>query len=637
MQNQELPSQNSLIKTRSRFFSFLAFRVLIVSFVFIVVPLIFYAFFLFTQGYNQKLRDIFEELRLYQEDQNNYIDQMEINYLNFLDSFHKMVQIIQTDPSQVNKNVTMVLSEFASRSRITGIFYLKLMETGKLICTDSTQPLYLNIDFSPYFDIVALDTQSDNIFIGKDPVFDESLYLSYSVHDQDDKLVGFVALTVALDPLIDQISSLPSIYETNLSILNASFKVLTSTEPTLKQEVFFIPKTHKEENFVSDIDNLIELEPMEHFDNAFKFKMLGVKRFGLIARFPHTDGYLFLSVPAKVVIHELMRYLWQLGSFLIFITLIGGGSAYLLTLRISKPLQQLGVVMTKVGEGDLKQQFIYDPMGFEINYLGAQFNTMVSSLVTYIDEVQKERASKEAIKKELQIGHDIQNSILPEKIVVFPGIKVSVFFKAAKEVAGDFYDWMIIDSSLIITIADGVGKGVSSCLYSFDLRSIIRSFILTHDDFAKVISETNRLFCLDTKDTGNFVTAFMVKYNNQTRRLEYANCGHNHPFLKRQNGTIERLVAKGIAFGVETFETVDVKDTTLSEGDIIILYTDGINEAFNKRQETFGEKRLEEVIASSKAKDPDELIQEILKAVNTFTEGEDQFDDMTLVVCQVRE
>ena len=288
--------------------------------------------------------------------------------------------------------------------------------------------------------------------------------------------------------------------------------------------------------------------------------------------------------------------------------------------------------MGKIGQGDLTHRFHPDRLGFEINYLGDQFNQMVLSLTNYIEQVKREKAFKEAYQKELQIAREIQQSILPEGTIQFYNTETSLFFKPAKEVAGDFYDWIIKEDTLFITIADGVGKGVSGCLYAFSLRSTLIACETIFNDLSEITIKTNTIFCEDTKETGSFVTAFLAKYHAPSRELTYVNCGHNYPIIKRAGGHIERLETSGIAFGVDLFDTVDVRKTILEPNDYIIFYTDGITDAQDSNHKLFGEKRLISLIETCPYSSPQELLDLINQEIKLFTKDESQYDDMTLLI-----
>jgi sigma-B regulation protein RsbU (phosphoserine phosphatase) len=291
--------------------------------------------------------------------------------------------------------------------------------------------------------------------------------------------------------------------------------------------------------------------------------------------------------------------------------------------------------MEKAGKGDLDIRYTPDSAGFEINLLGDQFNQMCISLITYIEEVKRERAFKEAYQKELQIGREIQKSLLPEGNIDFSGIESCIYFQPAKEVAGDFYDWLIKGDEIFLNIADGVGKGISGCLYAFDLRSSLRTLEALYEDLSFIAIQTNATFLEDTKDTGSFVTAFLSKYNRRSKELTYVNCGHNYPILKRKNGITEKLETDGLAFGIDHFEKVEVKKTTLETGDYIIYYTDGLTEAQDINNKLFGEKRLFQLIESNSYKNPKELINLITNEINLFAKDREPYDDITIIAVKI--
>jgi sigma-B regulation protein RsbU (phosphoserine phosphatase) len=457
------------------------------------------------------------------------------------------------------------------------------------------------------------------------------------VQNSQGELIGVIGATVGLDKIVDQLDAVRSAYDTNVSIITKEGKVIATTDSHKMGLQFRLNSQSDKEAALEVGSNEIVLKKVAKYENGFSYYFEGETRFGVLNPFPHTDTYMLLSVPANIVLEQMYQYIWHLITLLLFILIVGGIATYLFTLRMAKPMNQLREVMVHVGEGDLETRFQKDPLGFEINYLGEKFNEMVISLVQHIEEANRERASKEAYAKELQIGHEIQQSILPKKEGSFPGIEMEVYFNPAKEVAGDFYDWMIRGNKVILTIADGVGKGVSSALYSFDLRSILRTFAMTEEDIGKIVVETNRLFMDDTKETGSFVTAFVAVFDSDRNTLNFVNCGHNHPIVRHASGSLARLEAKGIAFGVADFESVSVGHVVLIPGDLIVFFTDGISEAQNKKGELFGEKRLEQVIQSTAGKGPREVIQTILKAIDLFIDGADQYDDMTLIVFRILE
>ncbi|MCB1082345.1 MAG: PP2C family protein-serine/threonine phosphatase, partial [Chlamydiia bacterium] len=298
------------------------------------------------------------------------------------------------------------------------------------------------------------------------------------------------------------------------------------------------------------------------------------------------------------------------------------------------PLQSLIGVMDQVGSGDLSRRFEKESMGFEINALGEIFNETVDALNQNMEAVQKERIEKETYEKELKIGEEVQHSIIPERLPAFPGLKMAARFIAAKEVGGDFYD-LIPKERLMISIADSAGKGVSACLYSLSLRSMLRSFSELHSDLPTILKKTNNLFCQDTGNTGEFVTAFVAFFDPKTKVLEYSNCGHFPALRIKKNGEWDHLTTHGMALGVTLFEEVATANITLESGDLVVFFTDGIVEAHNEAMELFGEERLLHHLQEQKGKSPQEIVDAMIETVAFFAEGSPQFDDLTLIVVKV--
>lgn len=625
-------------KTNNALYGSLATRVLIISFIFIIIPLIFYSFIIYARDYEQRLNEIFEELHVAKDDQVNHISELEVLNLNFLFAVNGMINLVYEKYGELNKErIGPILQQFAAKEDITAIFFLEVKPNKDLICGYSTLPLYNGVNFTPYFSFQYLRTVHDNIFIARDPVFQHSLFFTLDIKDKNDNVVGILASSISLDSLIDRLGRLRTLYKSNISIMEENHKVIASSDPLYigtRFERVEKGKEHSESLGKDEMGEVVFLREQEGVPPRLRYKLLNVERLAVMGIFPQTEQYLIISIPAKVLLVEIYRYLRHLVIFLACILIVGGTAAYLLTIRMAQPLRQLRTVMQKVGEGDLDQTFTNDTMGFELNYLGNRFNEMVISLQDYIEEVKKERAFKEAYAKELEIGHDIQRSLLPHKEIHISGLKIGVFFSPAKEVAGDYYDWLEVDGKALLVVADGVGKGISGCLYAYDLRSILRSFATLEPDLKQIVMGTNKLFCSDTKETGNFVTAFIALYDPQTKKLLCVNCGHNFPYIKRKSGALEKIRLRGTAFGIDEFQNVELGEYEIEEGDLVIFFTDGITDAQNELGELFTEARLEHLIQISLATSPDELIQEVKSALTDFTQGVNQYDDITLLIIE---
>lgn len=318
---------------------------------------------------------------------------------------------------------------------------------------------------------------------------------------------------------------------------------------------------------------------------------------------------------------------------LIFI--FGGALTYLITRRMAKPLAALSDTMDKVAGGELAARYPKDRMGFEINVLGSHFNKMVNALVFQMESAKKERLAREVLANELRIGHEIQKSLFPKSVPDFPGLDIASGFIPAKEVAGDFYDLFTVGHKLMIVIADASDKGISACLYSLAVRSILRAEASSSLELPEIIRKANALFCLDTEESGTFVTAWVGIYDSRTRVLEYTSCGHPFAVVKRPSGIVEQLATSGIALGVVPFDQVPVASVQLSRGDLVLLYTDGVIEAHDLQEQLYGKKRLLNIIGRMEDPSSQAMVDAIFREVENFSSGAEQHDDMTLLALRL--
>lgn len=311
---------------------------------------------------------------------------------------------------------------------------------------------------------------------------------------------------------------------------------------------------------------------------------------------------------------------------------VGGLGTIWLIMKMARPLSQLAYVMEGVGNQDISLRYTSDPFGFEINNLGKRFNHMLDSLLRHMEEAKNERIHRERLSKELEIGHAIQQELLPDELPTMQGIEIAGRFVSAKEVAGDFYDlYPLSESTLFFAIADGSDKGISACLYSLIARSMLRAHAEGGEPLQGIVKQTNDLFCHDTKDSGNFVTAWVGTLNSQSGELTYASAGHMPAIWIRADGSLEELTTEGVALGVIEVEQVEVKTVTLPQGSQLLLYTDGVLDAQNEKGELFGKSRLIDYLKSASDFEPESLVAGLLEAIDEFTSGSEPYDDLTVL------
>lgn len=351
------------------------------------------------------------------------------------------------------------------------------------------------------------------------------------------------------------------------------------------------------------------------------------------------DLSLFTEVPGESALKiSKENLIFHISLLFLLIFVLGGFLTWWLTKRMARPLKGLTHAMARVGEGHLSSRYQKDLLGFEINLLGAQFNQMVENLVRYIEEVKKEKLAKELLLNELKIGHEIQKQIFPKEIPEVPGVQISGRFLPALEVTGDFYDLFFKNESktLVLTLGDAAGKGISACLFALVLRSLLRAaFHCKEGGVGEVIRKANSLFSQDTRDSGYFATAWIGELDLKTRTLEYTSCGHLPAFLLRKKGGLEELGAEGIALGIEGENRPVTATCALSPGDLLILYSDGIVEAHSTEQKLFGRERLEQVILEVREASAEQITSHVLERVQQFALGAPQHDDLTLLVVKI--
>lgn len=299
---------------------------------------------------------------------------------------------------------------------------------------------------------------------------------------------------------------------------------------------------------------------------------------------------------------------------------------------ITRPVEELRRGSEAIGAGDLEYR-VQIATGDEFEDLAHSFNKMASDLKDHIDELQRTTAEKERFAKELEIAKGIQQSFLPDSAPEIAGIELVAKNIPALEVGGDFYDFIpIAKDRWGLVIADVSGKGVPAALFMALSRTLIRASTMANPDPATAIGHANQLICEDSK-TSMFVTLFYAILDSRAMTLHYVNAGHNPPLLLHSaESDVMLLKARGIALGV--IDDVDLQSVKvdLRPGDVLVLYTDGVTEAFNDKDEEFGEDRLLRVITENRDRPAQEIMEQILAAITAFAGERPQYDDITIMV-----
>ena len=242
---------------------------------------------------------------------------------------------------------------------------------------------------------------------------------------------------------------------------------------------------------------------------------------------------------------------------------------------------------------------------------------------------------KGRLERELQVARDVQASLLPRQIPTLAGWEFAARWQPAREVAGDFYDFIPgPQGHLGLVIADVTDKGMPAALFMATTRSIIRASVTNPFQPADNFTQANQLICADASK-GMFVTACYAQLTAATGSITYVNAGHNPPLICRAaHGEIVKFARTGLPLGVIPSFKYGQHTVGLLPGDVVLLYTDGITDALNAQQEEFGEARLRRILQDNRQAHAETIAAVVVEAVSAFTGAGAPFDDITLVVAR---
>ncbi|NOZ60123.1 MAG: SpoIIE family protein phosphatase [Calditrichaeota bacterium] len=405
-------------------------------------------------------------------------------------------------------------------------------------------------------------------------------------------------------------------------VTDAGDNVINSTDEKLFSQIFRLPKNQKIER-----DGLISYED----ENGEK-----------IYSFVHDVVYDLTGMKVGNVYYEfkesyLLNQIWALRfrdlQLALLILAFGYVGIIILVYVILNPFRKLANWIKELGSGDVR-----DEIDFEANDEVGEIAKAFSDITDTLRNSQKNLAEQERIQKEMQLAQDIQQTLLPAEVPQLEGYQIASFYEAAKEVGGDYYDFIEVDKDTLgIVVADVSGKGVPGSLIMTMIRTALRTEARSLKSASEVLARVNDFVVKDMKK-GMFVTLFYIIIDSRRRRINYASAGHNPMILFRKStNNTYYMNPRGFPVGISLpdaslFKKSIESDTIqLAEDDILILYTDGVTEAMNNRRELFGEERFLQVVRDYGHLGTNDFIEKLREEIHTFTEGHEQNDDITLV------
>jgi sigma-B regulation protein RsbU (phosphoserine phosphatase) len=340
----------------------------------------------------------------------------------------------------------------------------------------------------------------------------------------------------------------------------------------------------------------------------------------------------------------LLIVLFVIGALFLIIEVMALIAGFALAKSLTGSVHELFTGTERVRQGDFTHK-IEVKTEDQLGELAGSFNSMTAS----IEDLLRQAAEKKRLEEELRIAHEIQMSLLPQGPLLMQGLSVTALCVPAREVGGDYYDFLPLgDQRVGVLIADVSGKGTSAALYMAELKGLVLSLSEIHASPRDLLIAANRLIAHHL-DARSFITMTYAVIDLGARTLTYARAGHT-PLIyvpgacaRGAERQVQILAPDGMVVGLkldngEMFERLLVEDTiALQPGDLYLLFTDGISEAMNARDDLFGEGRLGQLVESHAHLPSEELRERVLREIAAFVGDAPQHDDMTMILVKIDE
>lgn len=312
---------------------------------------------------------------------------------------------------------------------------------------------------------------------------------------------------------------------------------------------------------------------------------------------------------------------------------------------VIRPLNDITKTALKLTYSDLEQKKIsFDTIksGDEIELLSNTLHKMLDSIYKYIENLRQTLSERARTQTQLEIAMNIQASLLPSPTIIndeTDRVEVEALMQPALKIGGDFYDFKVLDEDhIVLLVSDISDKGIPAALFMTITHTLIHHKLNKGLEMplTQIFSETNNQLC-ENNETEMFATAVAVQYEISTGRLIYVNAGHTSPLIAHADGSSEYLKKRSGAM-LGSMEDIRYKqlETQLKAGDVLILYSDGVTEALNEREEFYCEARLAALVSKLMSEGENNLAEAIRADVKKFAGDHVQSDDITIVTLTIR-
>src|SRR4051812_19414548 len=340
----------------------------------------------------------------------------------------------------------------------------------------------------------------------------------------------------------------------------------------------------------------------------------------------------------------LLLVLFVIGALFLIIEAMALVAGFALAKSLTGSVHALFAGTERVRQGDFTHKIAVRSED-QLGELALSFNSMTAS----IEDLLRQAAEKKRLEEELRIAHEIQMSLLPQGPLVMTGLSVTALCVPAREVGGDYYDFLpLAEHRVGVLIADVSGKGTSAALYMAELKGLVLSLSEIHTSPRAMLVALNRIIA-NHLDARSFITMTYAMLDLRARTMTYARAGHTPliyvpgPGAATGRGQAKILAPDGLVLGLkidngEMFEKLLQEETiALRDGDLYLFFTDGISEAMNAHDDCFGENRLGLLVETHAHLPSEELRERVLREIAAFVGDAPQHDDMTMILLKVDE
>jgi len=546
-------------------------------------------------------------------------------------------EIVEKNAEIYGSAIAFEDSPFEGKSSGFAPFFYK--DDGKIAFSDLSQELggYSSLDWYQIPKELSRPQWSEPYYTGGGSKILMATYSVpfYRVVRGETQFMGVVTADISLDWLQNIVASI-KVLQTGYGILiskNGTLVTHPLKERIMNETIFGLAEERGD-------PNLREIgRKMVRGESGFvPFQSRGTEERNWVYYTPIRSSGWALAVlfPRNELVADIKRLTWIVAILgIIGLSLLSIGLT-IVARSITKPLTTMAKATQEIARGNLDVDLPVPRSGDEAGLLLSAFRSMKESLRDYIQRLTETTASKERIESELMIAHDIQMSILPKVFPPFPDreeFDIYAMIHPAREVGGDFYDFFLIDHEhLCFVIGDVSGKGVPASLFMAVTKTLIKATSFKGIAPGEILTRVNRELS-QGNETCMFATIFCGVLNTRTGEILYANGGHNYPcILRGGNEAIWLKGNNGLVVGAVENATYQTGQTILHPGESVFLYTDGVTEAVNEREELFSDDRLRTKITLLQGHPPKGLISRIAEEIALFAQNVPQADDIAMMM-----